>query len=454
MEGVDQPVEPFAIALADARPARRRRRGRPDRRHRRRPAVGRPADAPDAVVHRPTAAVRAAGDRVDPPGRRRQRTPTPGPSIVLDAVADDVADAILRDAGVSAANVRRELIAAGGGIPLVLVEAANLLDADQRAGRTELPDPLPIGSSGQRVVDLLLERLAAAGARAPCSSPPPSPTATSCASSTPCASATSASPSWRSPRSTASSMLDGDRLTFRHPLMRSAAYHDAPRADRRAAHRALAGTLPDGLAGAGLAPRPGRRRARRVRRPGARGGGRGSPTSAARRRRAARSWELASRLSPEPGRPGPPAAPRRRGHPRRRHGVGGRPAARPGRRRRLRAPRRRRPHRADPPPAAALPPAAVRRRLDRADARLLRGAAAEVAGVDPDVAVDLLFDALAAYIRDGAFADMASAIEECDAAARPRRRGARPAHRHHGRRPAHRPRRARAASRCSTATPR
>ena len=43
---------------------------------------------------------------------------------------------------------------------------------------------------------------------------------------------------------------------------------------------------------------------------------------------------------------------------------------------------------------------------------LLRGAAAEVHGVDPDVAVDLLFDALAAYIRDGAFADMASAIEE------------------------------------------
>ena len=37
--------------------------------------------------------------------------------------------------------------------------------------------------------------------------------------------------------------LDGDRLSFRHPLMRAAAYHDASRADRRSAHRALAGTL-------------------------------------------------------------------------------------------------------------------------------------------------------------------------------------------------------------------
>jgi DNA-binding CsgD family transcriptional regulator len=43
---------------------------------------------------------------------------------------------------------------------------------------------------------------------------------------------------------------------------------------------------------------------------------------------------------------------------------------------------------------------------------LLRAAAAEVHGVEPNVAVDLLFDALAAYIRDGAFADMANAIEE------------------------------------------
>ena len=88
--------------------------------------------------------------------------------MVLGAVTDDVADAILRDAGVTSGRVRRELIAAGGGIPLVLIEAANMLDADQRAGRVELPDPLPIGSSGQRVVDLLLERLPPTVLSAPC----------------------------------------------------------------------------------------------------------------------------------------------------------------------------------------------------------------------------------------------------------------------------------------------
>ena len=81
-----------------------------------------------------------------------------------------------------AAEVRRELVAAGGGIPLVLVEAANMLDADQRAGRVDLPDPLPIGSSGQRVVDLAARAAAAGRAVGAARSPPPSPTATSCAS--------------------------------------------------------------------------------------------------------------------------------------------------------------------------------------------------------------------------------------------------------------------------------
>ena len=82
-----------------------------------------------------------------------------GPALLVDAVGDDVADQILVELGVTSGDVRRTLIAGSGGVPLVLVEAAHLLDDDQRTGRADLPDPLPIGPSGQRVVDALMARL-------------------------------------------------------------------------------------------------------------------------------------------------------------------------------------------------------------------------------------------------------------------------------------------------------
>ena len=94
--------------------------------------------------------------------------------------------------------------------------------------------------------------------------------------------------------------LDGDRLAFRHPLMRSAAYHDAPRAappqrppgaGQHAARRARRRGP-----GTWRAPRSGRTRTspRRSTTRATVTAQRGAPASAA------RSWELASRLSPEP----------------------------------------------------------------------------------------------------------------------------------------------------------
>jgi DNA-binding CsgD family transcriptional regulator len=332
-----------------------------------------------------------------------------GPTYVLDAVDNRVADRILADAGVDSAEVRRQLVAASGGIPLVLVEAANLIDADQRAGRTELPDPLPIGSSGQRVVDLVFARLS-----------PPVLAALIVAAAEPdgdlgrIGHALAAQGLGLAELEQAEErgvvQLEGDRVTFRHPLMRSAAYHDAPRGDRRAAHRALAATLPDGsltrawhLARAAVGPDEDV--ARCLDDAAAVTARRGAPTAAA------RTWELASRLSP---------APIDRA---RRLGLAAGGLLDAG----MAGPAGRLLDRADAvfldDPAAddviervrrlrlrsRLPPSAGGGSSPVAE---LRAAAREVSSVAPDLAVDLLLDSLAAYMIAGKLADMTSAVEE------------------------------------------
>ena len=100
LEGVDEPVEPFAIALAT-----------------RDILVDAAEDAPMVVfvddlqwVDLPTRRTLSyiarrlqferLADRVDPPAGADAHTDT-GPVVELGAVTDDVADAILRDAGVS-----------------------------------------------------------------------------------------------------------------------------------------------------------------------------------------------------------------------------------------------------------------------------------------------------------------------------------------------------------------
>jgi DNA-binding CsgD family transcriptional regulator len=332
-----------------------------------------------------------------------------GPTFVLDAVDNRVADRILVDAGVDSAEVRRQLVAASGGIPLVLVEAANLIDADQRAGRTELPDPLPIGSSGQRVVDLVFARLS-----------PPVLAALLVAAAEPdgdlgrigAALATQGLGLAELEEAEARGVvqLEGDRLTFRHPLMRSAAYHDAPRGDRRAAHRALAATLPDGSLArawhlARAAVGPDEDVARGLDDAAAATARRGAPTVAA------RTWELASRLSPAPidrarrlglaagglldaGMAGPAGRLLDRADAVLLDDPAADDVIERVRRLRLRS-------RLPPSVGGGLSPVAE-----------LRAAAREVSSVAPDLAVDLLVDSLAAYMVAGKLADMTSAIGE------------------------------------------
>jgi DNA-binding CsgD family transcriptional regulator len=411
----DEPVEAFAIALAT--------RDLLVQAAERSPIVVLVDDLPwiDAPTRRTLAYIarRLQFERVAIVSARRTGTDSQsdtGSTHLLDAVDDGVADRILAAAGVDSPDVRRQLVAGGGGIPLVLVEAANLIDADQRSGRAELPDPLPIGTSGQRIVDLVFARL-----------PQPVLAALLVAAAEPdgdlgrIVRALDAQGLGLAELEEAEDRgvvrLGRESLTFRHPLMRSAAYHDAPRGDRRAAHRALAATLPDGsptrawhLGRATVGPDEAV--ASSLDDAASVTARRGAPVVAA------RSWELASRLSP----------------------------ASSDRARRLRL------------AAGALLDAGMAvsagRLLDRADAvfdedpdgddpiervrrlrirsRLppsagggsapvasLRKAAREISGVAPELAVDLLLDALAVYILTGALADMTNAIEEA-IALRPR----------------------------------
>ena len=436
-----------------ARPARRRRRGRPDRHHRRRPPVGRPADTADAVVHRPTAAVRTARHRVDAAGRQRHahrhrarsststRSPTTWPTRSS------------RDAGVSAVNVRRELIAAGGGHPAGARRGGQ--PARRRPARRARPSCPTRCRSGRRASassTSLLERL-----------DQPVLDALLVAAAEPDGDLVRILTALQErglgvaelevAEENGVVMLDGDRLTFRHPLMRSAAYHDAPRADRRAAHRALAGTLPKGsparawhLARAAVGPDE------EVAQELEEAAAADQPARRARRRPPARgSWPAGCR----PTRPTGCAA---CGSPRW-------PSSTPA--------WRRRPAACSTAPTPSCPSTPAPTTSSSGSAASSCAAACHRPAADrttrcgrcggprwrsparaPDVAVDLLFDALAAYIRDGAFADMVERRRGVPRPARPRGRVAGPAHRHHGRRACASPAAARVARSCSIATPR
>lgn len=167
-----------------------------------------------------------------------------GGVIEVGELTDDRADELLADAGVISADVRRRLREAGRGNPLVLVEAANLLDDAERSGRALLPDPLPVGHNGQRAAELALQRLDA---------PTRAALVVVAADSEGDAArlhaalaANGHAPDALQPALDSGVLeVDGDRLVFRHPLIRAATYHGAPRSALRAAHRALASTLPE-----------------------------------------------------------------------------------------------------------------------------------------------------------------------------------------------------------------
>jgi DNA-binding CsgD family transcriptional regulator len=167
-----------------------------------------------------------------------------GAVVEVGGLAADRADELLEDAGVVSADVRRRLREAGGGNPLVLVEAANLLDDAERSGRALLPDPLPVGHNGQRAAELALQRLDPA-TRAALVVVAADPDGDAARLRAALAANGHAEDALQPALDRGVLEIDGDRLLFRHPLIRAATYHGAPRGALRAAHRALASTLPE-----------------------------------------------------------------------------------------------------------------------------------------------------------------------------------------------------------------
>lgn len=170
----------------------------------------------------------------------------------------EAAEALLSDVGGVSTQVVSDLVAATGGNPLALLELPGLLTAEQRSGAEPLDDPVRVtraveeafggqvrslppeaqqallvaAASDTGDVHVLLRALGEAGVHAGV---------------------------FDLAEEAGLVRLERDTLEFRHPLVRSAVYSTSPRAERRAAHAALATAL-DGsqrawhLAAAAAAP--------------------------------------------------------------------------------------------------------------------------------------------------------------------------------------------------------
>jgi DNA-binding CsgD family transcriptional regulator len=172
------------------------------------------------------------------------------------------ARALLRTVGGEplAPSVTERLVQDAAGNPLALLEIPTLLSPAQRAGREPLETPLPAGTGIERAfrrrVDVLPEPARRALLVVACADSARLPVVLQGLE------ALELDEDALEPAETADLVrIAGGRVEFRHPLVRSTAYHAAPAAERRAVHRALAGASPEGsaerawhLAAAAIAP--------------------------------------------------------------------------------------------------------------------------------------------------------------------------------------------------------
>ena len=167
------------------------------------------------------------------------------PELAVGGLDEDAALELLASLvpGRLSPAVGARIVAGTGGNPLALVEVARELSAGQLAGAVALPEPLHVGGSLEQVFSRRVARLPA-DTRLLLAVAAAEPTA-------------SAALLWRAagelgidPEAAASADLGGlaeigPQVVFRHPLIRSVAYHAIPLRQRRLIHQAVAGVAED-----------------------------------------------------------------------------------------------------------------------------------------------------------------------------------------------------------------
>ena len=166
------------------------------------------------------------------------------PCLTLGGLSGEAAGQLLRrhaPEDVDAA-VRDRLVAATGGNPLALGELSEVLSADQLSGRAPLPEQLPLTGGVERAFLDRYRRLPEAAQRflliAAADDTARLPVVRDAADRL-----DAGDDALDAVEQAGLLRVDGDVLTLYHPLVRSAVYRAATSAQRRAAHRALAGAL-------------------------------------------------------------------------------------------------------------------------------------------------------------------------------------------------------------------
>jgi len=162
------------------------------------------------------------------------------PELRLGGLARAAAVQLLSDRHeVIAADVAGRIADATGGNPLALLEAPREMRASQLSGRDAIDDPIPVGDGVEQAFLLRARGLPKRTAWALLLAAAADQTEVGII----LAAADAGADVLNEAERAGLVRVEAGRVSFRHPLVRSAVYHGAPSAERRAAHRALADVL-------------------------------------------------------------------------------------------------------------------------------------------------------------------------------------------------------------------